>query len=167
MSSPNVTAGTVLAPLDAESLQALGALSPVNNGKRKIFKFHLVISLSTETIPESLTSASSVSFILEIPEVMISKETYMFLGCSESLATTLWDRWVGISPKDREPEGPIAFISLVTTIVALLEDHENRWSAHEDWHSFITSLGFATEMADAICSPEHDFIRLTESANFW
>ena len=152
---------TVLAPLDAAHLEALGSASPVYQGKRKVSSSTWSSSTTTLTTVASLDSTLSI----EIPEAMRSEESFVFLGCTKSLAKTLWQRWLAISPEDRGPDGPISFMSLAETVVARHED--DVWCANEDWIGMITSLGFATEVAEAICDPQYDAIRFTASAKFW
>ena len=163
MSSPDESLqDTVLAPLDAANLEALGLVSPVRGGKRKVSSSIWSLN-STTTTP--FTSSSSDEQTIEIPEVMRSKETFLFLGLTEDLATTLWERWLDISPDDRGPDGPISFLSLAETIIT--GHDEDVWCVNEPWINFITSLGFSNELAEAICDPQYDGIRFTESAKFW
>ena len=103
--------------------------------------------------------------MVEIPEVMRSKETFLFLGLTEGMAATLWERWLQITPDDRGPDGPISFLSLAENLITCHDD--DVWCVHEPWEKFITSLGFANEVAEAICDPEYHSIRFTESAKFW
>ena len=87
MSSPDESPqDTVLAPLDAANLEALGAVSPVRGGKRKVSSSTWSLE-STSSTP--ITSSSSDEYTIEIPEVMRSKETFLFLGLTEAMAATL------------------------------------------------------------------------------
>ncbi|CAF9928764.1 MAG: hypothetical protein HETSPECPRED_006924 [Heterodermia speciosa] len=153
---------TILAPLDAANLEKLGVVSKVSGGKRKISSSTWSLVSTTST---PFTSSSEDEQTIEIPEVLRSKETYIFLGLSEKLATILWKRWLNIDPDDRGPDGPISFLSLAETIVAC--HNEDLWCINDPWINYITALGFSDEIAAAICDPKHDSIRFTASAKFW
>ena len=153
---------TVLAKLDAANLEALGSASPAYHGKRKV-------SSSAWSLTSSLTSPATSSSLdetsKEIPEVMRSKQTYLYLGLSEQLANELWILWTKIDEDDRGPDGPISFLSLAESVVHFHDG--DVWCEYEDWPRYIVSLGFVQEVADAICDPAFNTIRFTASAKYW
>ena len=126
----------VLAPLDAANLEALGAASPLYQGKRKISS-SAWSSKTTATTVDSLDSSSSI----EIPEVMRSEESFVFLDCTKSLPkpySHLNNAEILIGPICRSESSATEKLDSWRDVTDrhILEVEEEVWNEKEEVHEF-------------------------------
>lgn len=151
-------------PADAANLQQLGALGPINGGKRKA-SVASILTTSTES-SDSSTSASSVDpEFIDVPTSLRSQDSYEFVGLSKPTAAELWQRYCNIPADLTGADGPITFISLATDHIA--RQYSNAYDEEDDWQAVISQWGVAQELIMSIIAPEFEFPRFTMSARDW
>lgn len=98
---------------------------------------------------------------VEIPAVLKSLETYIFIGFDAATATSLWHRYVHYAD---EVQGDFFDFALWHIEYSDVEDST---SGHDDWNECMRRLGINEKLRIAIMMPEYEDIRYTATCKFW
>ncbi|KAI9815406.1 MAG: hypothetical protein M1832_005476 [Thelocarpon impressellum] len=119
------------------------------------------------TVP--LSPSSNDPFI-EIPYVLNSKETLLFIGLTEAAAESAWQSYLEAvnRPDDdgfREEFGEPRVITFACSSIEYSE--LDGYHDDEDWHGKMKAWGINRRLRTAIMDPEYKDIRLTETLKYW
>ncbi|KAI3316584.1 hypothetical protein HD806DRAFT_517201 [Xylariaceae sp. AK1471] len=174
-----MSSSQILAPLDAADLERHGLLSPPNSsGSRRIHKRRLNSSSDEEhheislDVSVSSNDASASGAFAVIPEVLISRETLLYVGFSETKATELWDEWTNwpsFGPRreiDADDGGlQVDFVDFITGTfdgrIDAIEDSDSQWRA------CLHASGVDIPTQDAIMDVHFHDIRHSQSCLYW
>jgi hypothetical protein len=167
----------ILAPLDAAHLLSQGLLGPGRTtGSRRLHKRRLNRSSDEEhhDIPLDIpleSPAAGDAFAI-IPEVLISRETIVYVGLSEAKAIELWNLWINwpASGPRRETDADNGGLQ-VTFIDFIIGTLENQVNVAENnglqWQACLNACGIDVSVQDAIMDPHFEYLRLSESCLYW
>jgi hypothetical protein len=168
---------TILAPLDRVNLATQGLLGPGNSvGFRRIHKRRLNRSSDEEHREVSLditvgSPAADNAFAL-IPVALVSRETLIYVGLSEAMATEMWDRWIRwpASGPRRETDASdggltVTFIDYITS--NLKNQVRMVLDSDHDWQTSLDMYGIDVDTQNAIMDPHFKYLRLGESCFYW
>jgi hypothetical protein len=116
-----------------------------------------------------------------IPQTLISRQTLLYIGLSDSKATELWHRWndwladgpspvidgpgLGINSDDDEPLEAV-FLDFVISLIKREPDVDDE-SDDVQWRSYLDACGTSHDVQDAIMDPHFADIRLSNSSWYW
>ncbi|KAK0708417.1 hypothetical protein B0H67DRAFT_603407 [Lasiosphaeris hirsuta] len=175
MSKSNSTNATILAPLDAASLQAQGLLLARSAaGSRRIHKRRLNRSSDEEhrSIP-LVTPPEPLAAFVTIPDVLISRETLIHVGLSAERAGELWQKWTNWPQNGpRREADPDDGGGLQVTFIDFIVGHmENKNDAADEsdaqWRECMDACGLSVDAQDAIMDPHFTYLRLSSSCLSW
>ena len=151
---------------DALELESLGLLSESKNGFRSISAGTL-LSITSEqfsgTVDSGYASSSGTGAqsFLEIPDLMESQATLMWLGLNEETAYMLYQRWL----KYELPDDPTPFIRLALDHVRVCR--EDAFRPEDNWFEALRATGVSNGLAKDIMDSEFTSIRLSRTAKEW
>lgn len=174
MNQPTMeTISTVFSERVVSFYQSTGLISPLSENMYKV-------SVSTISPPASRASSSETSSsqsitsnsfrtssinkevsTINIPAVLQSYETFVFLGFTEEAARKLWTRYL-TRPLDMDAY----FFDFVEYAI---EDEgiPDAESSEDDWIECMQAIGITRKCQDAIMIKEFEDIRYTRSCKYW
>lgn len=161
----------ILHPDDLQALTAEGSIiASEDPGTLRMHKSRLYHSSDEEykniTLPSPIAGSTNEDFV-KIPAFLISRETLIYIGFTDTAAKTIWVHWNNINNNSREIDGgPVTFES---TFRARVHNRgEDTYSADDDeWRALMDVLGLAQDFQGSMLTPCCKGIRLTESCKFW
>ena len=151
---------------DALELESQGLLSKSNNGFRSISAGTL-LSVTSEHSSGTLdsgyasSSGTGAQSFLEIPDLMESQATLIWLGLDESTANILYQRWL----QYQIPDDPSPFILLALDHVRVCR--EDAFRPEDNWFEALRAMGVSNRLAEDIMDSEFTSIRLSRTAKDW
>jgi hypothetical protein len=128
-----------------------------------------------------LQSSLAGEVYVTIPQTLISRQTLLYIGLSDSKATELWHRWndwladgpspvidgpgLGINSDDDEPLEAV-FLDFVISLIKR-EPNVDDESDDVQWRSYLDACGTSHDVQDAIMDPHFADIRLSNSSWYW
>lgn len=148
-----------------------GQMGPMIENKRK-FSPHLITPPSSRsTSSASANSATSGSFqathtsnkvsFIEVPDKLLSIESYVYMGFTEMAARQIWDRFI-----TRPHDMPDTFLDFAYAHVNMSSEPDV-YCADEDWDGCLRRCGINEKLRNAILMPEFEDIRYSQSAQYW
>ncbi|OCK90250.1 uncharacterized protein K441DRAFT_666276 [Cenococcum geophilum 1.58] len=158
----------------ANFFKSQGLMSPIRNNYRRI-------STAAISRPPSRSTALSLSpgqpishkhfdasFVgeeaseVEIPAVLHSIETYMYMGFTSEQAAILWDRYV--TAVDEAFDGD--FFDYVRWHIEEV-DVPDATTSTDDWDACMRAMGINQKLRRTILLPKFDDIRFTATCKYW
>ncbi|KAI9769594.1 MAG: hypothetical protein M1839_003633 [Geoglossum umbratile] len=150
-------------------------ISPIRNNYRRISTATISppssrsVSSSSSSPGQSVSSEHfDASFVnkevdeVEIPAVLHSIETYMYIGFTNDRAKILWDRYVTVI--DEAFDGD--FFDYVRWHFEQVNVPDATTST-DDWNACMIAMGVNEKLRMAILLPEFDDIRFTATCKYW
>ncbi|MCJ1483718.1 hypothetical protein MMC06_003886 [Schaereria dolodes] len=144
---------------------------PINN-KRTISVALLSTPSSSRSSSGTISSADftasnyhELKDEVEIPVVLESRETLVFIGLHPDTASQLFTTWERLEVED-DPNFSISLIDLACEHVenCPVDDAE---TAADDWRSCLEALSVNERLTEAIMDPDFEELRYTAPCKFW
>ena len=162
---------TVISDDVASFFVSNGQMDPVIENKRKFSSYLITPPSSRSTSSASANSATSESFqathtsnkvsFIEVPDKLLSIESYVYMGFTEMVARQIWDRFI-----TRPHDMPDTFLDFAYAHVNMSSEPEV-YCADEDWDGCLRRCGINEKLRNAILMPEFQDIRYSQSAQYW
>lgn len=159
----------VLYPEDRHNLSRQGLLI-IHNGLTNLHKRRMSPWSDEENqdllLPRSPSPPSSVVLkdFVTIPDIMISRNSLLFLGFTENAATTIWNRWLALG-NELERQS-YSFESFFFQYIA--GTAADAWSENDqEWRGTMHTIGIRTGLQDRLLTPSCKPIRLTKTCKSW
>lgn len=177
--SSSILQRSILGPKDVEDLTNRGLLRPADRvGMSRLHKrrAHRSSDEENEDIPLDVQTSSdtAVDPFVNIPDVLISKETLLYVGYDETKAEELWNRWSdwpadGPQRETDEDDGglQVTFEDFITLRIGAGGSPDTDSEDDSEWTACLTAYGLATDVQAAILDPLFKEIRLNQTAAFW
>ncbi|KAK3364302.1 hypothetical protein B0T25DRAFT_442534 [Lasiosphaeria hispida] len=164
----------LLSPLDSSALHEEGLLRRGNReGSHRLHKRRLNRSSDEEhrdiplVIPPDSPGINDA--FVTIPIVLISRETLIYVGLSDTKGDELWNRWLNFSPDDaslRETDG--GDLTFVDFILGYYEYGPDAVGDNDDaWYACLDTCGIASETQAALMDPHFAYLRRSQSCSYW
>jgi len=168
---------SILAPLDTGQLESEGLLLPRSPhsppGTRQIHKRRLNSSSDEEygylplTPPESPPDA-----YVTIPDILISRETLIYIGLSNENADKKWDQWTNWPqygpPRETDAaneEDQVSFFDFILEPIKTKDDASDE--TDPNWYKCMDDCGISMETQNAIMDKRFTYLRLSQSCLYW
>ncbi|KAI9828335.1 MAG: hypothetical protein M1832_002763 [Thelocarpon impressellum] len=159
-------------------------MTPAIDKKRKI-SMTSILSASTRSLSSSSSSSSEEKYssqlaairakkpetLIEVPDVLDSKETLIFIGLTDAAAEARWQAYLKAfnSPDDEEGYRRLFGEPRVITFActAIEDSGPDGYHDDEDWDGKMRAWGINRRLRTAIMDPEYMDVRLTQTLKFW
>jgi hypothetical protein len=181
--SPNMSQtlhqGSILGSRDVEELSISGLLMPAEGeGMRRLHKrrAHRSSDEENQDIPLDVRAFDNViaGAFVTIPDILISKETLIYVGFNTTKADELWkcwSNWPAHGPQrevDNDDGGlQVTFEDFITLHMGSGGSPDTDSEEDLEWTACLTSYGLSTEVQNAILDPLFKGIRFNQTASFW
>lgn len=115
----------------------------------------------------SNSSASDHHDIVEIPEVLNSRETLEFFGLQPDVAKTIFESWQELQQAPGQLGYGDDIITSAEHYIKTMADVEDAWLPTHNWRQALIKMGINSDLTDAILDSNFDKIRKSKSASAW
>ncbi|KAL2017247.1 hypothetical protein VTK56DRAFT_2406 [Thermocarpiscus australiensis] len=105
--------------------------------------------------------------IIEIPEVLNSRETLEFCGLNAEVSGLIFDAWEQLQQTPGELGYGDDIVTEAKHFVRKMAEQEDAWLPEHDWRRALAAMGANQRLCDAIMDSDADDLRKTQSASDW